>query len=91
MGQALIIVNHEVNDYAAWRTGYENVQPLRDRHGVTTANVLQDPADPNKVTVLHWFPSVAQAQAFVDAPELHDAMQKAGVAGPPRIEITVEA
>ena len=28
MGQALIIVNHPVNDYAAWRTGYENVQSL---------------------------------------------------------------
>ncbi|HZP30711.1 MAG TPA: cyclase [Acidimicrobiia bacterium] len=91
MGQALIIVNHEVNDYATWRAGYEDVQPLRDRHGVTAANVLQDPADPNNVTVLHWFPSVAQAQAFVGAPELRDAMQKAGVAGPPRIEITVEA
>lgn len=91
MSQALIIVNHQVNDYATWRTGYENVQPLRDRHGVTAASVLQDPADPNQVTVLHWFPTVDQAQAFAGAPELKEAMQQAGVAGPPRIEIVVEA
>ena len=91
MTQALVIVNHQVNDYATWRTGYENVQPLRDQHGVTAANVLQDPADPNKVTVLHWFPSVGQAEAFVGAPELQEAMKKAGVAAPPRIEVMVEA
>ena len=91
MTQALSIVKHPVTDYAAWRTVYEEVQPLRDKHGVSAADVLHDPADPNTVTVLHWFPSVSQAQAFAADPALKDAMASAGVTAPPRIEIVVEA
>ena len=91
MAKALSIVQHPVSDYAAWRTVYEQVQPLRDKHGVSAADVLQDPADPNKLTILHWFPAVDQAQAFAADPGLKDAMAKAGVTAPPRIEIVVEA
>ena len=91
MSRVLSIVQHPVNDYAAWRTVYEQVQPLRDKHGVSAADVLQDPADPNNVTVLHWFPSVGQAQSFVADPGLKDAMKGAGVNAPPRIDIVVEA
>jgi len=91
MARALSILQHPVRDYAAWRTVYEQVQPLRDKHGVSAADVLQDPADPNQVTVLHWFPSVSQAQAFAADPGLKDAMATAGVTAAPRIEIVVEA
>ncbi len=91
MAKALAIVKHSVSDYGAWRGVYEEVQPLRNQHGVTDAVVLQDPADPNNVTVLHWFPSASNAEAFVGDPGLKDAMSRAGVSGPPRIEIVVEA
>jgi quinol monooxygenase YgiN len=91
MAKALSIVKHPVGDFAAWRKVYDEVQPLRDKHGVTAADVLQDPADPNSVTVLHWFPSADQAQAFASDPGLKDAMATAGVTGAPRIEIVVEA
>jgi len=91
MAQALLCVKHSVGDFASWRQGYDEVQSLRDQHGVTSATVLQDPADPNSVTVLHWFPSLGQAEAFAGDPGLKDAMSRAGVSGPPRIEIVVEA
>ena len=91
MAQALTIVRHSVTEYDKWHTVYDEVQPLRDKHGVTSDTVLQDPGDANDVTVLHWFPSVDQAQAFVSDPELKDAMSRAGVSAPPRIEIVVEA
>jgi hypothetical protein len=91
MAKALSIVQHPVSDYGAWRTVYEQVQPLRDKYGVSAADVLQDPVDPNQVTVLHWFPSVGQAQAFAADPGLKEAMATAGVTAPPRIEIVVEA
>jgi hypothetical protein len=91
VAKALSIVKHPVNDYAAWRTVYEEVQPLRDKHGVSGADVLRDPANPNEVTVLHWFPSVGNAEAFAADQGLKDAMARAGVSGAPRIEIVVEA
>jgi len=91
MDKVLSIVKHPVNDYAAWRTVYDEVQPLRDKHGVSAADVLRDPANPNDLTVLHWFASIDNAQAFVADPGLKDAMARAGVSAPPNIEIVVEA
>jgi heme-degrading monooxygenase HmoA len=91
MARTLTIVKHQVNDYGAWRSVYDEVQPLRDSHGVTDANVLHDPDDKNSVTVLHWFASLENARAFANDPALKDAMGRAGVSGAPRIEIVVEA
>ena len=91
MSQALLIVKHPVADFDAWQGGYADAQPVRDAHGVTAAAVHRDPADSNNVTVLHWFGTLDEAQAFVADPGLQDAMQAAGVTGPPRIEIVVEA
>ena len=45
------------------------------------------PGDPNDVAATHEFPTVAQAEAFANDPALKDAMEKAGVTSPPRIEI----
>jgi hypothetical protein len=91
MAKVLGIVKHPVNDYATWRSVYDEVQPIRDKHGVNAATVLQDPADPNNVTVLHWFTSVGQAEAFAGDPGLKDAMSRGGVVAAPRVEIVVEA
>jgi len=91
MGQATLLVRHEVADYDAWRSVYDGVQGLRDEHGCTGAEVMVDPADGKDVYVLHRFPTLEQAQAYAGSPELREAMGKAGVAGAPRIEIAVEA
>ena len=91
MGQVLTIVRHPVEDYDAWRAVYETVEPLRQEYGCTAKSVWQDPANPNDVTVLHFWPSIAQAEGFAGAPALGEAMQRAGVAAPPRIDVVVEA
>lgn len=91
MATATLIVRHRVNDFPAWRSVYESVEGLRQQHGCTGKEVLVDPADRQDVFVLHRFPSLAQAEAFAGSGELKEAMGRAGVAGPPRIEIAVEA
>jgi quinol monooxygenase YgiN len=88
---ATLIVRHRVQEYGAWRSVYETVESLREQHGCIDAEVLVDPGDKQDVFVVHRFPTVAQAQAFADSSELREAMGRAGVAGPPRIEIAVEA
>jgi hypothetical protein len=90
MARVLMVVKHPVKDFDAWRIVYSEAQPIRDRHGVTDAAVFRDADDPNEVTGLHWFSSVDSARAFADDPDLRDAMARAGVSGPPRIEISVE-
>jgi len=90
MARVLMVVQHPVRDYDAWRIEYDRAQPVRDRHGVTNATVFRNVDDPNEVTGLHWFGGVDDALAFAADPELRDAMAKAGVIGPPRIEISLE-
>jgi hypothetical protein len=91
MTQATLLVRHEVEDYAAWRSAYETVEGLRKEHGCTKAEVLIDPVDKRDVFVLHRFPTLDQAQAFAGSSQLREAMGRAGVKGAPRIEIAVEA
>jgi hypothetical protein len=90
MARVLMVVQHPVKDFAAWRIEYDKAQPIRDRHGVTDATVLRNADDPNELTGLHWFSSVGDAHAFAADPDLKEAMARAGVIGPPRIEISVE-
>jgi hypothetical protein len=90
MATATLIVRHHVQDYAAWRSVYDDVDGLRQRHGCTADEVLVDPGDKQDVFVLHRFPTVEQAQAFASSDELRDAMGRAGLSGAPRIEIAVE-
>ncbi|MGZ4796593.1 MAG: cyclase [Acidimicrobiia bacterium] len=84
---ATLIVRHPVKDFDAWRVVYDEVGPLRDQHGCTAERVLQLPTDANDVVAIHEFPSVGQAESFASDPEIKTAMERAGVAGPPRIEI----
>jgi hypothetical protein len=90
MAKVLMVVQHPVKDFDAWRVEYDKAQPIRDRHGVMDATVFRNCDEPNLVTGLHWFSSVDEAQAFADDPDLKDAMARSGVIGPPRIEIGVE-
>lgn len=84
---AKLVVRHTVSDYASWRAVYDTLDPLRSTHGCTAATVMVAPGDSNDVFVTHDFPTVAQAESFAHDPGLKDGMQRAGVAGPPRIEI----
>jgi len=40
MARVLMVVQHPVRDYDAWRIEYERAQPICDRHGVTDARVF---------------------------------------------------
>ncbi len=67
---ATLVVRHKVEDYAAWRNVYDELEPLRARHGCTAKGVMQLPA-----------------RSFAHDPALQAGMARAGVDGPPRIEI----
>ena len=84
---ATLFVRHTVADFDAWRIAYGNADALRAKHGCTGEQVLRVPGSPNDVAATHQFPSVAQAEAFANDPELKSAMQGGGVTSAPRIEI----
>lgn len=88
---ALTVVLHRVKDYQAWRKAYDEFAPGQKAGGVTSESVYHAKEDPNSVLVLHYYPSMEAAEAFVASPALRDAMQRAGVEGIPRIEFFEEA
>lgn len=91
MSQATLMVRHQVEDYAAWRSVYDSLDGLRTEHGCTGEEVMVDPADKQDVFIIHRFPTLEQAQSFAGSTGLREGMGQAGVKSAPRIEFAVEA
>ena len=91
MSQATLLVRHQVEDYAAWRSVYDSLDGLRKEHGCTGDEVMVDPADKQDVFIIHRFPTIEQAQSFAGSNELREGMSQAGVKSAPRIEFAAEA
>ena len=89
MGPVLAVVSHPVKDYAAWRVVYDSAEPIRQKAGVTGAEVFHDPKDPNMMVIIHRFPSLEAVTAFLGDPGLKEDMMKGGVTAPPTATIAV--
>lgn len=83
MGPVLAVVSHPVKDYAVWRTVYDSAETIRQKAGVTGAEVFRDLKDPNSMVIIHRFPNLDAAQRFLGDPALKAAMEKGGVTAPP--------
>ena len=88
-GPVLAVISHPVKDYAAWRVVYDSAEPIRQKAGVTGAEVFHGPKDPKMIVIIHRFPTVEAAQAFLGDPGLKEAMMKGGVTAPPTAIIAV--
>lgn len=86
-----MFVRHQVADYGAWRAVYDGLDPARIEMGASGHEVFQAIDDPNNVTAWHDFSTQAAADAFAHSPQLHDAMQQAGVQGAPDVWFTTSA
>jgi ABC-type sugar transport system substrate-binding protein len=86
-----MFVRHEVADYGAWRKSYDAFAPTQKKLGVTYQAVYQSTDNPNDVTVIHDFHTLAKAKSFAASAELKAAMEKSGVKGAPQIWYTTKA
>jgi uncharacterized protein YciI len=84
-------VRHTVANYDTWRQHFDAFQDTDAATQIKSGKVFQGTEDPNDVTVIHEFDSVADAQALLNSPELKAAMEAAGVQGVPQIWFTEEA
>ena len=82
---ATLFVRHQVADYATWRRVYDAAKPKQDAAGVVAAAIYRSVDDPNELTVSHDFDTLEAARAWAASPELHAAMQSAGVVGAPTV------
>lgn len=89
IGPVIAVISHPVKDYAAWRVVYDSAEPIRQKAGVTGAEVFHDPKDPTMVVVIHRFPTLEAAESFLGNPGLKEAMQKGGVTAAPTVVLGV--
>jgi heme-degrading monooxygenase HmoA len=81
-----IYVRHSVEDYARWREGFDNHAAARQAGGATDAGrVMRNVDDPNDITIILGWSDLEKARAFTQSASLKEAMQKAGVTGPPEV------
>ena len=82
---ASMLVQHKVKDFAEWKNVYDSVADLRASNGELSDKIYRDASNPNSLTVIFKWDSLANAQKYANSPELKTAMEKAGVEGPPNI------
>ena len=81
-----IHVQHSVEDYAKWKEGFDKHAASRQAGGATDeVYVMHNVDDPNELTVILGWSNLEKAKAFTQSASLKEAMQKAGVTGPPEI------
>ena len=88
---AYMIGRVAVEDFAAFRKTFDGAEEMRRAAGAVNSTVYQSVDDPNEVIVQVEFPTADAAKAFQNSQELRDAMQRAGIQGPPRILIVNQA
>ena len=87
---ASILIQHQVEDFAAWKKVFDSHLSLRTSNGEISAQIFRDASDPNKLTVINKWDSMANAQKFAHSPELKAAMAEAGVVGHPEVSFLNE-
>ena len=82
---ALMVIHHNVRDYAKWRPAYDAHESKRSGAGITNGRVYRNAEDPNDLVVFLNVADVAKARAWASGEDLKTTMEKAGVLGAPAI------
>jgi quinol monooxygenase YgiN len=88
---ASMIVTHKVKDYSVFKKAFDSVIDLRKSNGELSDQIYRDESDPNQLTLIFKWNSLAKAQKYAHSPELKAAMDKAGVVGIPDFHFLNEA
>ena len=86
-----MLAQHNVKDYSGWKKVYDSQAGFRHSSGELSNQVFHDTGNPNKLTLLFKWDSLANAQKFAHSAELKAAMENAGVEGMPVITFLNEA
>ncbi len=88
---AYILVQQSVEDYEKWKTRFDEDGSIRQAGGSKGGMVLRNADDPNHITILLEWDSLANARAFASSDELRERMQRAGVTNAPDVHFLDEA
>jgi hypothetical protein len=84
-GKFYLSISHEIKDYASWKPGFDENGSVRTEAGIKDVFTKQDVNNENAITAFFEVSDLDKANAFLSAPELKEAMVKAGVTSEPAI------
>ena len=79
------IVQHDVQDFATWKQGFDAHHAARGAAGVTHHTIGQLEGKPNTVVLVADWTSRAAFEAMFQNPEFMKVMKEAGVIGEPQV------
>lgn len=83
---AIIILNHDVKDFATWKPYYDADSGRRVNAGFKEVAVGTDAGNPNKVYII-WEGNPGALEDMLKDEELKELMGKAGVISPPEFTV----
>ena len=82
-----VILTHTVQDFDAWKAGFEAGQELRTKHGIGIVALYRSLRDANEVVVVAEAASPQALEAFFADPAQQEAMKRSGVVGAPTVVV----
>lgn len=80
-----VLVIHRVEDYAKWKSLYDEDGAIRKAKGSKGAQLLRNTNDPNHLVVMTEWDDLDSAKNFVESEDLSKTMQEATVVGRPAV------
>jgi len=77
-----VLITHEVNDYAAWKKGFDRAHDLRKSAGEIAYQILRYEVDANRVVHFSKWQSLDRAKAFFESDKVKDIRKELGVKNP---------
>jgi heme-degrading monooxygenase HmoA len=77
-----VLIVHEVQAYAAWKTVFDGAADIRKRAGEISFQLLRHDTDANNIVHFSRWSSLENARRFFESAELVEIRKKAGVKAP---------
>ena len=82
---AALVITHPVAEWDAWKQGFDAGEQDRRDAGALGHHLNRSADDPNVVTMYIALSDLDRARAFLASDDLRQAMEEAGVTGPPDV------
>jgi quinol monooxygenase YgiN len=79
------LVRFTVEDFAKWRSVFEEAGAIRKAYGSVSAQAFQKSDSKNEITVLLQFESRERAGQMFQSPEFREITKRGGMVAPPEV------
>ena len=78
-------IRHKVQDFAVWKAAFDEHSSARKDAGSKGGWLFRSADHPNELVAIFEWDNLENARSFVGSDDLRQAMERAGVTGPPDI------